>query len=140
MKKILLVTCLIFFIFSCGPDCPPCPDSSGNLNIPAEHCEILECAGFDDYVKKHIRCTFFIDDLRDEEGKSVYGLADCNCDDIYVNLGHTIYHIIGECQTIIHETAHLERICENDEDYSLHKAWEFDNNLAVNNCYLASSL
>jgi len=131
MKKLLLF-CLIF-LFSCGPDCPPCPDKSKNLSISAKHWRIIECAGpeWPEYIRNYVHCAYHIDELI-HEGKPKNGLAKCDCDNIYIKYSSLTY----ECSVIIHETAHIESYCDDDENYPYQKQREFYDDMSKNDCFL----
>lgn len=138
MKKAILLTYLLFFLFSCGPDCPPCPDESRNLNIPTEYWEIFECAGSDysDYVREHVHCAYFVDNLK-HINTDYIGYADCDCNDIYIKIQKE--YPISESIVMIHEVAHLEKQCsDNDEEYALKEQGEFWDSLVYGDtkCYL----
>jgi len=131
IKRIIYLSLSLIFLFSCGPDCPTCPDESGGLGISPEHWEILECAGFDEYVRDNVRCAYYPDEIISKDGYNTTGMADCSCNDIHI----TTYDApLIETYTIIHETAHLERGCDNEE-YANEKEHEFGIIIGNINCF-----
>lgn len=117
MKKYHLLSLFLLIINCCG-ECPPCKDE-----MTEEHWELLECAKFREYVEGHLICITFADHIEvpgkePPPGKITAGATGCDCLHSVIKRRYDSGYIIKECESMVHEAAHIEEGCTSGEDYA----------------------
>lgn len=106
------VTIIIILLTMAGCGCPPCNDGMTN-----EHWKVFECARFDKFIENNIGCIEF--------EKNAEKLGTTNCDCLLTKVRKLPDRFGIECDTVVHEVAHIEEGCINGETYAEQKSLEF---------------
>ncbi|WP_207687233.1 hypothetical protein [Desulfonema limicola] len=114
---IYLLIC--FLCFSCGVDdavdyyfngC----EESGAQNLRQEHKDILEYAGWLEYVKSNVGRIDYYDD-RTASSEGAVGYAHCRPGECFIEIATKNRTDIEVATTIVHEAGHLEDNCKSGE-------------------------
>ena len=97
-------------------------DADSSQHLTEKHREMLICAGWLDYVERHVCTIEYVDRVTSEtDGTEVVGRAVCS-DATIIVARQWMDKPIGPFEatvTIVHEAAHLADACEHGEEPAL---------------------
>lgn len=121
VKKYRAALCILIscFCFACGVDdavdyyLDGC-DESGAQNLRQEHRDVLEYAGWLEYVESNVGRIDYYDD-RTSSSEGAVGYAHCQPGECFVEIATKHRTDIDVTTIIVHEAGHLDDNCQSGE-------------------------
>lgn len=111
---------------------------SGARGLAQEHQEVLECAGWLDFVISNVASVEYLDvESYISSGTDAVGSARCRkCEVTAATQAHSRFDI---AKTIVHEAGHLEDGCANGEYPAILRGAQFEVDYRERGCGAASA-